>query len=122
MEQFFNSFIEKIMDAIEEFFEALIVPTQRYILGAFYVSLIFLGWSLLAFLFGIFSFVSWQEALTCVILLGVIVLIDSSTRSKIAGNMFKIKGLTSRFIGEEEYDEPDDIDEEVLDNNEQGEQ
>ena len=105
------------MDAIEEFFEALIVPTQRYVLDAFYVSLIFLVWSLLAIPLKVFSFVSWQEALTCVILLGIVVLIDSSTRSKIAGNMSKIKGLTSRFVVEE----PDSIEEEVSDNNEQGE-
>lgn len=117
MEEFFNNVIDGIMDAIEEFFEAMIVPTRRYTLDAFFVSVIFLGWSIVAWLFDLFSFVNWQEALTCALLLGAIVLIDSSARSAISSNLSKIKSVASRFSYNGE--EVEDIEEEVY-NNESG--
>lgn len=117
MEEFFNKVIDGIMDAIEEFFEAMIVPTRRYTLDAFFVSVIFLGWSIIAWLFDLFSFVDWPEALTCTLLLGAIVLIDSSARSAISSNLSKIKSVASRFSYNGE--EVDDIEEEVY-NNESG--
>lgn len=117
MEEFFNNVIDGIMDAIEEFFEAMIVPTRRYTLDAFFVSVIFLGWSIVAWLFDLFSFVNWQEALTCTLLLGAIVLIDSSARSAISSNLSKIKSVASRFSYNGE--EVEDIEEEVY-NNESG--
>lgn len=117
MEEFFNNVIDGIMDAIEEFFEAMIVPTRRYTLDAFFVSVIFLGWSIVAWLFDLFSFVDWPEALTCTLLLGAIVLIDSSARSAISSNLSKIKSVASRFSYNGE--EVEDIEEEVY-NNESG--
>lgn len=117
MNEFFNTIVDGIMDAIEEFFEAMIVPTQRYTLDAFFVSVVFLGWSIVAWLFDLFSFVDWPEALTCTLLLGAIVLIDSSARSAISNNLSKIKSVASRFSYNGE--EVEDIEEEV-DNNESG--
>lgn len=114
MEEFFNNVIDGIMDAIEEFFEAMIVPTRRYTLDAFFVSVIFLGWSIVAWLFDLFSFVDWPEALTCTLLLGAIVLIDSSARSAISRNLSKIKSVASRFSYNGE--EVEDVEEEVYDN------
>lgn len=117
MNEFFNTIVDGIMDAIEEFFEAMIVPTRRYTLDAFFVSVVFLGWSIVAWLFDLFSFVDWPEALTCTLLLGAIVLIDSSARSAISNNLSKIKSVASRFSYNGE--EVEDIEEEV-DNNESG--
>lgn len=117
MNEFFNTIVDGIMDAIEEFFEAMIVPTRRYTLDAFFVSVVFLGWSIVAWLFDLFSFVDWPEALTCTLLLGAIVLIDSSARSAISSNLSKIKSVASRFSYNGE--EVEDIEEEV-DNNESG--
>lgn len=107
MEEIAKTIIEGIMDAIEEFFDAMVVPTQRYVLDAFFVSCGFLAWSIIAWLFDIFTFVDWQEALTCTILLGIVVLIDTSSRSAIKGNLNKIKALASKFTysGEEEDEE-----------------
>jgi hypothetical protein len=111
VESILKIIIEGIFDAIEEFFEALTVPTRSYTLDAFFVSIVFLGWSIVAWLFELFSFVNWQEALTCTILLGIIVLIDSSTRSTIKSNLAKVKSVTSRFSytgeTEEEINEED---------------
>ncbi len=97
MSEFLNILIAGIMDAIEEFFDALTVPSRRYTLYAFFVSLIFLGWSVVAMLFGFATFVDWPEALTCTLLLSIIVLIDSSTRSKIKCSLSGVKSLASRL-------------------------
>lgn len=120
MEEFLNILVTGIMDAIEEFFEALTVPSRKYTLYAFFVSLVFLAWSVIALLFNLSTFVNWQEALTCSILLLIIVMIDSSTRSKIANNMKGIKSLASRFSydGDEVENEYDEYDNEVIDQEE----
>jgi hypothetical protein len=123
--EFVNILVTGIVDAIEEFFSALTVPTKRYTLEAFFVSLVFLVASVVAYIFDLFTFVDWQEALTCSILLGIIVLIDTSTRSTIKGNLGKIREVASRFsyTGEEEEiiednDElvDDNVDKEVVEN------
>lgn len=125
MSEFVNILVTGIVDAIEEFFSALTVPTKRYTLEAFFVSLVFLVASVVAYIFDLFTFVDWQEALTCSILLGIIVLIDTSTRSTIKGNLGKIREVASRFsyTGEEEEiiednDElvDDNVDKEVVEN------
>lgn len=107
MEQILKVIVDGIMDAIEEFFDAMIVPTQKYVLNAFFVSLAFLCWSFIAWYFDIFSFVDRWEALTCSTLLGIVVLIDSSARSAIKDNLSKIKDVASNFTysGEEEVQE-----------------
>lgn len=109
MEEVVKMIIDAIMDALAEFFDALTVPTRRYTLDALIVAVIFLGVSILTWLFDIFTFVSWQEALVCTLLLCVIVLIDSSARSAIKSSLSKIKDATSKIVytGEEDEDEED---------------
>ena len=65
--------ITMILDAIESFFNAMVYPTAKHLQTAIYTSMVFLMCSLLAELFsGIVMFVSWQEALTCTIILFII--------------------------------------------------
>lgn len=117
--EFIKLLVEGIIDALEEFFNALTLPSNKFTFNAFCISLVFLGASILTGMFDLFTIVTWDEALTCMILLGIIVLIDSSSRSTIKGNLTKIKEAASRFTYTGE-DEEDSESEEVL-NDESGE-
>lgn len=94
--EFVKYFITIIIDAVEEFFDALIVPSTKFTFDAFLVSLGFLGWSILSLFTQLPNAVSWQEALTCSILMGIIVLIDTSVRSSIKSNIDTIKQLSTK--------------------------
>lgn len=113
--EFVNMLVQGIMDAIEEFFSSLTAPSTKFTFNAFVYSVLFLVASIGFEMFGLPCFVSWQESLTCVVLLGVIVLIDTSVRGNIKSGIGKLKGLTSKFqyTGEEP-------DEEELEVNEDG--
>lgn len=113
MEDFIKTLVYSIIDAIEEFFNALIVPSTRFTFDAFLVSLVFLIWSVISEFTGLPSAVSWMEALTCSILMGIIVLIDSSARSKIKSNIGLLKQYSSRFVYTGEEEEAEEIQEEV---------
>ena len=90
--------LEGIMDAIEYFWDGLKQPTAKYTLGAFLVSLVFLVISIVMPLLGIaFQFVSWQEALTCSIILSIIALIDSSNRSLMKKKADLVLSTSRRF-------------------------
>lgn len=94
--EYLKYLIEAIMDAIEEFFSALTAPSTTFTFYAFLVSLGFVGWSLIALFAGLPSFVNWDEAVTCSVLLLIIVLIDTSARNSIKGTLSKIKGVTNK--------------------------
>lgn len=94
--EFVKYFITIIIDAVEEFFDALIVPSTKFTFDAFLVSLGFLGWSILSLFTQLPNAVSWQEALTCSILMGIIVLIDTSVRSSIKSNIDTIKQFSTK--------------------------
>lgn len=121
--EFVKLLVEGIYDALEEFFEALTLPSSKFTFNAFCVSCVFLVSSVVLQLFGIFTFVTWDEALACTILLGVIVLIDSSARSTVKSNINRIKEAASRFTytGEEEEIEEEASDNEEVLNDESGE-
>lgn len=114
--EFVKYIIKIIIDAIEEFFDALIVPSTKFTFDAFLISLVFLGWSIFAHIGGIPNCVSWQEALTCSILMLAIVLIDTSVRSSIKSNITAIKQFGSKFTnnGEEVADVDGEITEESI--------
>lgn len=88
--------ITGFVDALEEFFQAISLPTSKHIKEAFKYSLAFLLISIVAKLINIWCFVSWQEALVCTVLLGLITLIDTSVRGEIASNVTKIKSLADK--------------------------
>lgn len=98
MEEVLRIIVNGIMDAVEGFFEALVIPTAKFTLYAFFVSLGFLGVSVCCEVFEVFSFVSWEEATTCSIILLCIVLIDTSTRSSIASYFGKLKNLSKKNV------------------------
>ena len=105
MSQFLEMFVIGIMDSFEGFFDSVTLPTSKYVTGAFKVSLVFLIGSIAAEYFNIWCFVSWQEALTCSLLLLMITLIDSGVRSSIKGNLSKLKEIASKQVYTGDVDE-----------------
>ena len=102
-------FVEAVMDSLEEFFDAISVPTAKYISDAFKISLLFVVMSFAFERFNIWTFVCFPEAATCSILLGLISLIDSATRSSVkstanrmktvaAGGVSRLKELQNRQV------------------------
>lgn len=87
--------IKYIVDSFEEFFDAISAPTSKHIRNSFLFSLGFLLISIVCNILSLWSFVSWQEALTCSIILGLITLIDGSVRSSVGSSVNKIKSLAS---------------------------
>lgn len=120
MEEFITVLVEGIMDAFEEFFDALTVPTTKFTFQAFLVSLCFLGLSVAGAVFGLPVFVDWQEALACSILMLIVVLIDSSARSGIKSNLGKLRGVASKFTynGEEALESVSDEEEQEFEETE----
>lgn len=106
MKDFIDMLIECIMDSVEEFFASLTAPSTKFTFDAFVFSLIFLCGSIAAEMFGIPTFVQWQEALTCSTLMFIIVCIDTSVRGKIKAGLSRFKSVTDAFTytGEEEED------------------
>lgn len=94
--EYLKYFIEAIFDALEEFFSALTAPSTKFTFGAFLVSLGFVAWSVIALFAELPTFVDWDEAVTCSILLLIIVLIDTSARNSIKSTLSKIKGVTKK--------------------------
>lgn len=109
MKEILELLIEGIIDAFEEFFSALTVPTTKFTFDAFIVSLGFLAFSIITKILGVFSIVDWPEAATCNVILFCIVLIDSTTRKSIKENLDKVRSAASKFSysGEEQELEVD---------------
>lgn len=95
--EFLKLLVESIMDAFEEFFDALVAPSVQFTLYAFFVSLGFVAYTIVAKIFVIRSFVELPEAITTSIILGAIVLIDTGARDTIKNNLSKIKGAAKQF-------------------------
>ena len=106
--------IEGIYDALEEFVASISAPSTKFTLHAFFYALGFLALSTVLQILGLPSFVSWQEATTCVVLMLIIVLIDGSVRSDIksvaskvkttAGNLSNRNNVVSIEEQQEDYD------------------
>lgn len=103
--EFVKMLVQGVMDSVEEFFSSLTAPSTKFTFDAFVYSLIFLGGSVVATMFEIPCFVSWQEALTCSILMGIIVMIDTSVRGKVKTGLTKLRSVADSisYSGEEEY-------------------
>lgn len=110
MRDFVLLLVQGIMDAIEEFFESLTAPSTKFTFKAFIYSIAFLVMSVVMQYCEIPCFVSWQEALTCALLMLIIVLIDNSVRGKIKTGMSGLKDLASKFSysGEGDSEEMED--------------
>lgn len=110
MMEFINMLIEGIMDSVEEFFASLNAPSTKFTMNAFVYSLVFLAGSIVLQICDIPCFVSWQEALTCSILLLIIVCIDTGVRGNIKAGLGKFKTIASNFsyTGEEELEASED--------------
>lgn len=121
--EFTRMLVIGIMDSIEEFFASITSPSTKFTLDAFFVSLVFLVWSIVSAIFNLFSFVSWQEALTTSIIMLGIVLVDSGTRSSVKGSMNRLKESASQVIfkkndvDEDEDYEPVQLEQPIVDSN-----
>lgn len=107
MRDFIILFIQGIMDSIEEFFSSLTVPSSKFTFKAFVYAVVFLVMSIVLEMFDMPCFVSWQEALTCVILMSIIVLIDGSVRGNIKKGMSSLKSIADKFSYAGEENEED---------------
>ena len=87
-----------ILDSIEEFLDLLKIPTLKITRDSLFVCLGFLAVSIIGEFTDYSFIVSWQEALTAVILLGIIVCIDTSVRSKLVGSVLSVKGVAHTKI------------------------
>lgn len=85
MEEYIELFVVGIFDSLEDFFDAVIVPTSKHIRDSFLVSLVFLAISVICKLIGIWCFVDWAEAVVCCSMLGIVSLVDASTRASVRG-------------------------------------
>lgn len=84
LDEILDTAITMILDAIESFFNALVYPTSKHLVTAIYTSMGFLVFSLVMELIGsVASFVSWQEALTCTIILFIIYGVNSISQKDI---------------------------------------
>lgn len=101
--EFVNMLVTGVMDAVEEFFSSITAPSTKFTFKAFVYSLVFLAGSIAFEIFDIPCFIQWQEALTCSVLMTIIVLIDTSVRGNIRQGIGKFKELASRltYTGEE---------------------
>ena len=96
LDEILDTAITMILDAIESFFNALVYPTAKHLQTAIYTSMIFLLFSLVAELLGnIVTFVSWQEALTCTIILFIIYGLNSISQNDINKMSSSIKDKAS---------------------------
>lgn len=84
IDEILETIITMLLDTIEGFFNALVYPTSKHIITAIYTSFGFLVLSLLAEIIpSITLFVSWQEALTCTIILFIIYGLNSISQNDI---------------------------------------
>lgn len=84
LDEILETVITMILDAIESFFNALVYPTAKHLQTAIYTSMVFLLVSLTAMLFeNVPTFVDWQEALTCTIILLIIYGVNSISQNDI---------------------------------------
>lgn len=84
IDEILETAITMILDAIESFFNAMVYPTAKHLQTAIYASMVFLLCSLISELSdSIVMFVSWQEALTCTIILFIIYGVSSISQNDI---------------------------------------
>ena len=117
MEEFLRIFVDGILDAFEEFFKSIVSPTRQYIKMAFFISLAFLGFTFIGEFAGFTTFVTWQEALTCSIIMLGITLIDASFRGQL---MHGLKSITSKLYDTSKYQYDEDDDDEFIEADEEG--
>lgn len=94
MKEFVEMFIIGILDALEEFFNALTSPSTQFTLEAFLVSLGFTVVAIICNSCKIFCFIGVDEAIVCNVLMLIVVLVDTGTRTSINN---KLKDITQRL-------------------------
>lgn len=83
LKEFINKCIQFLMDSLEEGINSITLAAGKRMLKVWVVSSYILILSIILKALKIFSFISWQEAFTCLILSTVICLVDRSNQHAI---------------------------------------
>lgn len=84
--------IKGIIDCIENCMESMTFCVGRRVLKVFMLSGLMLGIALVCWVFDIWAFISWQEALSCLCISGGLSMVDATNRSKLTKLSQKLKG------------------------------
>ena len=95
IEEYLQLSVELVVDNVENFMETITMPTAKSIRDSFLISLGFTAVSVFCEYIDILCFITWDEAVVCNIILLILTLIDSGTRSAIKGNIKKLKDVAA---------------------------
>jgi len=84
--------IKGIMDCLENCVGSMTFCVGQRVLKVFILSGVLLGVVLICQVFGIWTFVSWQEALSCICISGGLSMVDATNRAKLTKFSKKLKG------------------------------
>lgn len=82
--------IKVMFDCIEDCVSTMTIPSGKRMIHVFYVTLGFLALSIIFLVFGITSFISWKEALTATIIVGIISSVNYISKIQIEGVLSKL--------------------------------
>lgn len=80
LKEFSDKCVQFVMDSLEGCINSITLAAGRRMLKVWMVSFCILILSVILRILKIFSFISWQEALTCLILSTIICLVDKSNQ------------------------------------------
>lgn len=102
IESFITELTKGLYSVFDIFVKSLVVPTTKYIRTAFFVSIGFLAFSGLLYLYDKPTVISVYEALTTSIILLIIFLINANTKS-VATNF--VKSMKNYFVASDIQDD-----------------
>lgn len=91
IKEFLKKCIEVVMNSLEECIDSITLEAGKRMLKVWIVSACMLLLSIILELIKVFTFISWQEALTCLILATIICLVDQSNQNTIHRFIKQIK-------------------------------
>ena len=83
MGYYIEEFILTVMDALEALFDTVTVPVGKKLIEVLKVLLAFLAFSVFCEIVDLPTFVSWVEALIACVIMGLILLINTISKSSI---------------------------------------
>ena len=88
--------IKVMFDCIEDCVSTMTIPSGKRMIHVFYVTLGFLVLSIIFRLLGIMSFISWQEALTASIIVGIISSVNYISKMQIESVLNRLKSKAKK--------------------------
>lgn len=84
--------IKGIMDCLENCMESMTFCVGRRVLKVFALSVVVFGAALVCQALGVWTFISWQEAFSCLCISGGLSMVDATNRAKLTRLGQKLKG------------------------------